>query len=85
MIAGDSHTSIMVVRLKPDRMRSKITASYQLMAIIGSFDLIRQPLRAATSPYTPGGSALPVLRMKFVRIGARRRPYTQNRRTRHVI
>ena len=37
-----------VVRLKPDRMRSKVTASYQLMAIIGGFDLIRQPLRAAS-------------------------------------
>ena len=29
-----------VVRLKPDRMRSKVTASYQLMAIIDRFDLI---------------------------------------------
>ena len=32
-----------VVRLKPDRMRSKVTASYQPMVIIDSFDLISQP------------------------------------------
>ena len=35
-----------VVRLKQDRMRSKVTASYQLMVIIVCFDLISQPLRA---------------------------------------
>ena len=29
-----------VVRLKPDRMRSKVTALYQPMVMIGSFDLI---------------------------------------------
>ena len=29
-----------VVRLKPDRMRSKVTASYQLVVIIDRFDLI---------------------------------------------
>ena len=29
-----------VVRPKPDRMRSKVTASYQLMVIIFNFDLI---------------------------------------------
>ena len=29
-----------VVRLKPDRMRSKVTASYRLMVIIDRFDLI---------------------------------------------
>ena len=40
----------MVVRLKPDRMRSKITVSYQLVVKIDSFDLIRQPLRAARFP-----------------------------------
>ena len=39
-----------VVRLKPDRMRSKVTASYQLMVIVDSFDLISQPLRAASFP-----------------------------------
>ena len=55
MTAGGSHTSATVVRLKPDRMRSKVTVSYQPMVKIDSFDLIRQPLRAATSPYTPGG------------------------------
>ena len=32
-----------VVRLKPDRMRSKVAALYQLMVMIGSFDLISQP------------------------------------------
>ena len=32
-----------VVRLKPDRMRSKVTASYRPMVMIGSFDLISQP------------------------------------------
>ena len=39
-----------MVRLKPDRMRSKVTASYQLMVMISSFDLISQPLRAASFP-----------------------------------
>ena len=39
-----------MVRLKPDRMRSKVTASYQLMVMIRNFDLISQPLRAASSP-----------------------------------
>ena len=39
-----------VVRLKPDRMRSKVTASYRPMATVGSFDLISQPLRAASFP-----------------------------------
>ena len=29
-----------VVRLKPDRMRSKVAVSHRLMAIIDSFDLI---------------------------------------------
>ena len=37
-----------VVRLKPDRMRSKVTASYQPMVKIVNFDLISQPLRAAS-------------------------------------
>ena len=37
-----------MVRLKPDRMRSKVTASYQLMVMIRNFDLISQPLRAAS-------------------------------------
>ena len=32
-----------VVRLKPDRMRSKVTASYRPVVMIGSFDLISQP------------------------------------------
>ena len=32
-----------LVRLKPDRMRSKVTASYRPMVMIGSFDLISQP------------------------------------------
>ena len=50
MTAGGSHTSTTVVRLKPDRMRSKVTASYQLMVIVDSFDLISQPLRAASFP-----------------------------------
>ena len=40
MTAGGSHTSTTVVRLKPDRMRSKVTASYKLVVIIDSFDLI---------------------------------------------
>ena len=40
----------MVVRLKPDRMRSKITASYRPVVKIDRFDLIRQPLRAARFP-----------------------------------
>ena len=40
----------MVVRLKPDRMRSKITASYRPVVKIDRFDLIRQPLRAASFP-----------------------------------
>ena len=40
MTASGSHTSTMVVRLKPDRMRSKVTASYQPMVMIGGFDLI---------------------------------------------
>ena len=48
MTAGGSHTSTTVVRLKPDRMRSKVTASYQLMVMISNFDLISQPLRAAS-------------------------------------
>ena len=43
MTAGGSHTSTTVVRLKPDRMRSKVTASYRPMVMIGSFDLISQP------------------------------------------
>ena len=43
MTASGSHTSTMVVRLKPDRMRSKVTASYQPIVIIDSFDLISQP------------------------------------------
>ena len=50
MTAGGSHTSTTVVRLKPDRMRSKVTASYQLMVIIVCFNLISQPLRAASFP-----------------------------------
>ena len=37
-----------MVRLKPDRMRSKVTALYQLMVMISNFDLISQPLRAAS-------------------------------------
>ncbi len=40
MTAGGSHTSTTVVRLKPDRMRSKVTALYQPMVMIGSYDLI---------------------------------------------
>ena len=32
-----------VVRLKPDRMRSKVTALYRPMVMIGRFDLISQP------------------------------------------
>ena len=48
MTAGGSHTSTTLVRLKPDRMRSKVTASYQPMVKIDSFDLISQPLRAAS-------------------------------------
>ena len=50
MTASGSHTSTMVVRLKPDRMRSKGTVSYQPMVRIASFDLISQPLRAASFP-----------------------------------
>ena len=48
MTAGGSYTSATVVRLKPDRMRSKVTASYQPMVKIDRFDLISQPLRAAS-------------------------------------
>ena len=40
MTAGGSHTTTTVVRLKPDRMRSKVTGLYQPMAKIGSLDLI---------------------------------------------
>ena len=40
MTAGGSHTSTTVVRLKPNRMRSKVTASYKLVVIIDRFDLI---------------------------------------------
>ena len=40
MTAGGSHTTTTVVRLKPDRMRSKFTGLYQPMAKIGSLDLI---------------------------------------------
>ena len=43
MTASGSHTSTMVVRLKPDRMRSKVAVLHQPMVIIGSFDLISQP------------------------------------------
>ena len=40
MTASGSHTATMVVRPKPDRMRSKVAILYQLMAMICSFDLI---------------------------------------------
>ena len=40
MTASGSHTSTMVVRLKPDRMRSKVAILYHPMVIIFSFDLI---------------------------------------------
>ena len=40
MTAGGSHTSTTVVRLKPDRMRSKVAILYHPMVIIFSFDLI---------------------------------------------
>ena len=40
MTAGGSHTSTTVVRLKPDRMRSKVAVLHQPMVIIASFDLI---------------------------------------------
>ena len=50
MTAGGSHASTTVVRPKPDRMRSKGTVLYQPMVIIVSFDLISQPLRAASFP-----------------------------------
>ena len=40
MTAGGSHTTTTLVRLKPDRMRSKGTVLYQPMVMIGSFDLI---------------------------------------------
>ncbi len=50
MTASGSHTSTIVVRLKPYRMRSKITASYRPVVKIDRFDLIRQPLRAASFP-----------------------------------
>ena len=36
------HLEGQVARLKPDRMRSKVAVLYQLMVIIGSFDLIRR-------------------------------------------
>ena len=50
MTAGGSHTSTTVVRLKPDRMRSKVTASYQLMVIIDRFDLISRNESCASFP-----------------------------------
>ena len=40
MTASGSHTSTMVVRLKPDRMRSKVAILCHPMVIIFSFDLI---------------------------------------------
>ena len=40
----------MVVRLKPDRMRSKVTSVVPTYVIIASFDLISQPVRAASYP-----------------------------------
>ena len=40
MTASGSHTSTMVVRLKPDRMRSKVAILYHPMVIIFRFDLI---------------------------------------------
>ena len=39
-----------MVRPQPDRMRSKVAILYQLMVIIDRFDLISQPLRAASFP-----------------------------------
>ena len=39
-----------MVRLKPDRMRSKVAILYRLMVMNDSFDLISQPLRAASFP-----------------------------------
>ena len=50
MTTGGSYTSTTVVRLKPDRMRLKGTVPYQPMVIIDSFDLISQPLWAASFP-----------------------------------
>ena len=58
-----------MVRLLPDRMRSKVTASYHPMVIIDSFDLISQPLRAASFPSRGSLCALPFLRIEFVRAG----------------
>ena len=50
MTAGGSHTSTTVVRLKPDRMRSKVAILYQLMAMIFSFDLISRNESCASFP-----------------------------------
>ena len=55
-----------MVRPKPDRMRSKVAVLYQLMVIIDRFDLISQPLRAAS--FSSRRSLPPprrFLRMKF--------------------
>ena len=57
-----------MVRLKPDRMRSKVTGLYQPMVKIGSFDLISQPLRAAS--FSSRRSLSSEVRGWFVRVKA---------------
>ena len=54
-----------MVRLKPDRMRSKVVILYQPMVIIARFDLISQPLRAASFPSR--GSLSSEVRTRFLR------------------
>ena len=57
-----------VVRLKPDRMRSKVTSVVPTYVIIASFDLISQPLRAASFPSR--GSLNSEVRGRLLRVKA---------------
>ena len=61
MTASGSHTSTTVVRLKPDRMRSKVTAWYQPMVRIDSFDLIRRNESCASFPSRGSLCSVPVV------------------------
>ena len=68
MTAGGSHTSTTVVRLKPGRMRSKVTALYRPMVMIGSFDLISRNESRASFPSR--GSLSSEVRGCFLRVKA---------------
>ena len=65
-----------MVRPKPDRMRSKVTGLCQRMVIVGSFDLISQPLRAAS--FSSRRSLPPPRRFLRMKFGGRGmpRPYS---------